>query len=157
MVHGAGLQKRGVSRQARNVRSRTLVHTSLDRARRKSKFLVQPSPCLRDAPRKTVAAGSNRAGRAGGVVKSYESFRTTPDVTLPEVESRCLFEAEWLKHNYVGTEHLILAVCSFSDCRAAKVLADIGTPSVEVCRDVLQLLGHQDSFDQWLADQPGTS
>lgn len=91
---------------------------------------------------------------ADGVAESYKSFLAAPDVTLPEVESRCHFEAEWLKHNYVGTEHLILAVCSFSDCRAASVLADIGTPSVEVCRDVLQLLGHQDSFDQWLTDQP---
>jgi hypothetical protein len=33
------------------------------------------------------------------------------------------------------------------------VLADIGTPSVEVCRDVLHLLGHQDRFEEWLADQ----
>lgn len=94
---------------------------------------------------------------ADAVVKSHASFRTTPDVTLPEVESRCLFEAKWLNHNYVGTEHLILAVCSFSDCRAAKVLADIGTPPVEVCRDVLHLLGHQDRFDEWLAAQPGSS
>jgi len=94
---------------------------------------------------------------AEAVLKSCKSFSTDSDVTLPEVESRCLFEAKWLKHNHVGTEHLILAVCSFSNCRAARVLADIGTPSVEVCRDVLQLLGHQDRFDQWLADQPGTS
>ncbi len=91
---------------------------------------------------------------AGGVVKSYESFRTTSDVTLSDVESRCLFEAEWLKHNYVGTEHLILAVCSFSDCRAAKVLTNIGTPPLEVCRDVLHLLGHADEFERWLAEQP---
>ncbi len=91
---------------------------------------------------------------AEAVLKSCKSFSTDPDVTLPEVESRCLFEAEWLTHNYIGTEHLILAVCSFSDCRAASVLADIGTPPQEVCRDVLHLLGHEQSCEQWLAEQP---
>jgi ATP-dependent Clp protease ATP-binding subunit ClpC len=91
---------------------------------------------------------------ADGVAESYKSFLTAPDVTLPEVESRSLFEAKWLKHNYVGTEHLILAVCSFSGCRAASVLADIGTPPHEVCRDVLHLLGHEQNYEQWLAEQP---
>ena len=91
---------------------------------------------------------------AEAVLKSCKSFSTDSDVTLPEVESRCLFEADWLKHNYVGTEHLILSVCSFSDCRAARVLADIGTPPHEVCRDVLHLLGHEQNYEQWLAEQP---
>jgi hypothetical protein len=43
------------------------------------------------------------------------------------------------------------------DCKAVKVLADTAEPPVEVCHDVLQLLGHQDRFDQWLADQPESS
>ena len=91
---------------------------------------------------------------AEAVLNSCRSFSTDSDVTLPEVESRCLFEAEWLRHNDVGTEHLILAVCSFSDCWAASVLADIGTPPHEVCPDVLNLLGHEQNYEQWLADQP---
>jgi hypothetical protein len=91
---------------------------------------------------------------AEAVLKSRKSFSTESDVTLPEVESRCLVEAKWLTHNYVGTEHLILAVCSFSDCRAAKVLTEMGAPPREVCRDVLHLLGHESQFDQWLADHP---
>lgn len=92
--------------------------------------------------------------KADGVAESYKSFHTAPDLTLPEVESRCLVEAKWLTHNYVGTEHLILAVCSFSDCRAAKVLTELGAPPREVCRDVLHLLGHESQFDQWLDDHP---
>ncbi len=91
---------------------------------------------------------------AEAVLKSSKSFSTDSEVTLPEVETRCLFEAKWLEHNYVGTEHLILTVCSFSDCRAAKVLAELGAPPQELCRDVLHLLGHESQFDQWLADQP---
>jgi len=94
---------------------------------------------------------------AEAVLKSCKSFSTDSDITLPEVETRCLFEAKWLEHNHVGTEHLILAVGSFPGCRAAKVLTELGAPPQELCRDVLQLLGHQDRFDQWLADQPGTS
>jgi len=89
---------------------------------------------------------------AEAVLKSCKSFSTASDVTLSEVESRCLFEAEWLKHNYVGTEHLILAVGSFLSCRAAKVLTELGTPPQELCRNVLHLLGHEAQFDQWLAD-----
>jgi hypothetical protein len=91
---------------------------------------------------------------AEAVLKSRKSFSTESDVTLPEVESRCLVEAKWLTHNYVGTEQLNLAVCSFSDCRAAKVLTEMGAPPREVCRDVLHLLGHESQFDQWLADHP---
>jgi hypothetical protein len=34
------------------------------------------------------------------------------------------------------------------------VLADIGTPPHEVCRDALHLLGHEQDYEQWLAEQP---
>jgi len=73
---------------------------------------------------------------------------------LAEVESRCLVEAEWFKHNYVGTEHLLLGVCCLADCKAAKLLIDIGKPPVELCQLAVEILGHGHEWGSWLKDHP---
>lgn len=56
--------------------------------------------------------------------------------------SRCLVEAEWFNHHYVGTEHLLLGVCCLTCCKAAKLLTDIGKPPIELCQLVVEVVGH---------------
>jgi ATP-dependent Clp protease ATP-binding subunit ClpC len=51
-------------------------------------------------------------------------------------------EAFSLGHNYVGTEHLLMAVVHARDETTAQVLANLGLDSDDVRRDVLSLIGH---------------
>lgn len=88
------------------------------------------------------------------VVDAHESVRKEPDASLAEVESRCLAEAKWFNHHYAGTEHLILGVCCLPGCRAAKLLANLGQPPIELCQVVVEILGHGGEWDRWLADHP---
>lgn len=86
------------------------------------------------------------------VLDADKSIATGTDATFSEVESRCLEEAEWFKHRYVGTEHLLLGVCCLTNCRAAKLLADIGKPPVELCQLVVEVVGHGHEWNRWLTD-----
>jgi ATP-dependent Clp protease ATP-binding subunit ClpC len=89
------------------------------------------------------------------VLDAEKSIDRGTDATLADVESRCLAEAEWFKHRYVGTEHLLLGVCCLTSCRAAKLLADIGKPPVELCQLVVEVVGHGHEWNWWLTDHPG--
>jgi len=91
---------------------------------------------------------------ADAVLNAYQPIRTQPDVTLAEIESRCLVEAEWFKHNYVGTEHLLLGICCLADCKAVKLLSSIGKPPVELCQLVVEVVGHGHEWNRWLTDHP---
>jgi ATP-dependent Clp protease ATP-binding subunit ClpC len=53
-------------------------------------------------------------------------------------------EALALDHNYIGTEHLLLATASASGSVANLVLAALGLKHEDIRREVLQLLGHSD-------------
>jgi ATP-dependent Clp protease ATP-binding subunit ClpC len=55
-----------------------------------------------------------------------------------------LEEAAKLDHNYVGTEHLLLALASEEEGQAARLLAELGVSRQIVRTEVLQLLGHFD-------------
>jgi hypothetical protein len=52
----------------------------------------------------------------------------------------------------VGTEHLLLGVCSLTDCKAVRLLSGIGKPPVELCQEVLELLGHGNEWNRWIAE-----
>jgi ATP-dependent Clp protease ATP-binding subunit ClpC len=78
------------------------------------------------------------------VLAAYKSIDDELDTALPEVESRCMAEAKWLGHNYVGTEHLLLGVCGLSDCKAVRLLSAIGKPPAKLCKEVLELADHPD-------------
>jgi ATP-dependent Clp protease ATP-binding subunit ClpC len=100
-------------------------------------------------------AGSVLAGfevDVDSVLEANKSIDNEPDAALPEVESRCMAEAKWLGHNYVGTEHLLLGVCSLTDCKAVRLLSGIGKPPVELCQEVLELLGHGNEWNRWIAE-----
>jgi len=47
-----------------------------------------------------------------------------------------------LGHNYVGTEHLILALTRQSDGGAAEVLSNLGLKLDDIRQEVLNILGH---------------
>ena len=53
-----------------------------------------------------------------------------------------LQEAAKLNHNYVGTEHLILALARQKDGVAAQALANLGLKLLDIRHEVLNLLGH---------------
>ena len=67
---------------------------------------------------------------------------------------RSLAEAKWLGHNYAGTEHLLLALCEIRPSAATDVLTRLGVQPRDICKEVLQLLGHDDDWQRWLADHP---
>ena len=49
-------------------------------------------------------------------------------------------EARQLKHNYIGTEHLLLGLLYEKDCIATEVLAGLGLKLDEVRQDVLHFV-----------------
>jgi PII-like signaling protein len=76
------------------------------------------------------------------------------DAYLSALEAKSLAEAKWLDHHYAGTEHLLLALCETRPSAATDVLMRLGVQPRDVCREVLQLLGHHDDWQRWLADHP---
>jgi ATP-dependent Clp protease ATP-binding subunit ClpC len=88
------------------------------------------------------------------VVTGRQSVCDVPDVALAEFVAQSLLEAKWLNHRYVGTEHLLLAVCALVRSRAARLLTASGNGPVQICSHILDILGHFESLDRWLVDHP---
>jgi ATP-dependent Clp protease ATP-binding subunit ClpC len=81
-----------------------------------------------------------------------DAISAGPDLTLADVESQGLKEGAWLQHNYVGTEHLLLALCCLKEGKAARLLTSLGKPPVQLCSFVLEILGHEDEWERWLLE-----
>jgi PII-like signaling protein len=73
---------------------------------------------------------------------------------LKSLAVKSLAEAKWLGHSYAGTEHLLLALCEIRPSTATDVLTRLGVQPRDICREVLELLGHHDDWQRWLADHP---
>ena len=73
---------------------------------------------------------------------------------LKSLAIKSLAEAKWLGHNYAGTEHLLLALCEVRPSTATDVLTRLGVQPRDICKEVLQILGHEDDWQRWLADHP---
>lgn len=56
--------------------------------------------------------------------------------------NRALEEAILLNHNYIGTEHLMLAITTASEESVCEILAKLGLSSEELRYEVYSLLGH---------------
>lgn len=50
-------------------------------------------------------------------------------------------EAERLKHNYIGTEHILLGIVKDKNSVAAQVLTEMGLKLKDVEQKILNLLG----------------
>jgi ATP-dependent Clp protease ATP-binding subunit ClpC len=81
-----------------------------------------------------------------------DSVSAAPDVTLADVESQALKETAWFRHGYVGTEHLLLALCCLKEGKAARILAGLGQPPVQLCSFILEILGHNEEWERWLLE-----
>jgi ATP-dependent Clp protease ATP-binding subunit ClpC len=86
------------------------------------------------------------------VVGARGAVSAGSDVTLAGIESQGLLEAAWLRHDYVGTEHLLLALCCLKAGKAAQLLTNLGKRPVELCSFVLEILGHHEEWERWLLD-----
>jgi PII-like signaling protein len=73
---------------------------------------------------------------------------------LAALDKKSQAEAKWLEHNYAGTEHLLLALCQIRPSAATDVLTRLGVQPRDICKQVLDLLGHHDDWQRWLADHP---
>lgn len=73
---------------------------------------------------------------------------------LKSLDVRSLAEAKWLGHDYAGTEHLLLALCEIRPSAATDVLTRLGVQPRDICKEVIELLGHGEDWQRWLADHP---
>jgi ATP-dependent Clp protease ATP-binding subunit ClpC len=65
-------------------------------------------------------------------------------------------EARLLKHNYVGTEHLLLGLLREQEGVAAQVLMNLGAELEDVREEVLNLVGHNPERGEGTSTQLGT-
>ncbi len=76
------------------------------------------------------------------VPQMFTKGRLPQTVHAKNVIENAMEEAQLLKHNYVGTEHLLLGLLRKKNCLAVKVLEDLGLSIEEIRNEVLNLLGH---------------
>jgi hypothetical protein len=82
-----------------------------------------------------VGLFGRRRGRAEG--RSFERFTEE----ARQVVVRAQEEARRLKHNYLGTEHLLLALLRDRQATAARVLRDLGLAFQDVRNEVKRIIG----------------
>jgi uncharacterized protein len=81
--------------------------------------------------------------------------REEPSATyLTALERRSLAEATGLGDTHIGPEHLLLALCEIRPSAATDILMRLGAQPRDICKEVLELLGHCDDWQRWLADHP---
>ncbi|HEX5471810.1 MAG TPA: DUF190 domain-containing protein [Lacipirellulaceae bacterium] len=78
----------------------------------------------------------------------------TSDAFRTDLETKSAAAAKWLGHDYVGTEHLLLALCEIRPNAAIDILMRLGALPRDVCKEVLTILKHEDDWQAWLADHP---
>jgi ATP-dependent Clp protease ATP-binding subunit ClpC len=59
-------------------------------------------------------------------------------------------EARNLKHNYVGTEHVLLGLLRVDDGLAAQVLTSLGLTLENARREVIRTLGLNEAGERWI-------
>ncbi len=62
--------------------------------------------------------------------------------------------ARWLEDDYAGTEHLLLALSQIRPSMATDILMRLGAQPRDVCKEVLNIVGHDGEWQRWLADHP---
>jgi ATP-dependent Clp protease ATP-binding subunit ClpC len=72
------------------------------------------------------------------------------DMVALEAASR--HTAHILKHQYCGTEHLLMGICLVPTSAGASALVDVGASPSELGQEVLDILGHFDLHWQSVID-----
>jgi PII-like signaling protein len=73
---------------------------------------------------------------------------------LVRLEKRSQAAAKWLGDDTVSTEHLLLALCEIRPSTATDVLMRLGALPRDICREVFNIVGHEDDWQRWMADHP---
>ncbi len=84
-----------------------------------------------------------------------EVSRESPtDNFLAQLYKNSVSEANLMRDRFVGTEHLLLALCETRPSAATDIFMRLGCQPRELCQDVLEILGRHDDWQRWLADHP---
>jgi PII-like signaling protein len=87
-------------------------------------------------------------------LREQVSRETPTDQFLSLLDQKSRLEANWLDQRDVGAEHLLLALCETRPSAATDILMQLGIQPRDVCHEVLEILGHGDAWQRWLADHP---
>ena len=71
---------------------------------------------------------------------------------LKALESKSVAAAKWLDDDYTGPEHLLLALCQIRPNVATDILMRLGVQPRDICQEVLNVIGHDGSWQGWMAD-----
>jgi ATP-dependent Clp protease ATP-binding subunit ClpC len=122
-------------------------------AKRLGHATVEPEHVLLGLAEERDGVAGNVLKNLGASYKRLEEFATpsspNPINVAPWSEAihhlieAALEEAYHLNHNYIGTEHLLLAVCRLTDGSAQHLLAQCGMQQADVRLEVLNILGHR--------------
>ena len=85
----------------------------------------------------------DQADRIAPAEANRERMRKHPlTPQLKKVIENSFEEATKLSHQYVGTEHLLLALATLEEGAAAHILSNLGVERQAIRRSVFEILGH---------------
>ena len=133
-------------------RSRQVMTLAESQARRLGHVTVEPEHVL-------LGLAEERKGVAGNVLKNlgatYKRLEESIATSSPEpvnvptwsaatdhLIEAAMEEARCLNHGYIGTEHLLLAVCCVAEGNTQRLLEKCGIDPAEVRLEVFNLLGY---------------
>lgn len=134
----------GLLKEGSGVAAHALQRLNVDFETLKSALIADMTVAEPSLP--TIAPGPDRpqsAWRRGiSVMRTWMTSGSFPQAAeTKRLVEHALLEARALRHNYVGTEHLLLGLLDEPRCAAAKVLLIQGLNGDEVRREILSVLG----------------
>lgn len=73
---------------------------------------------------------------------------------LKSLTARSTAAAKWLGDEYIGVEHLLLALCQIRPSAATDLLTRLGAQPRDICQEILTVVAHDGDWQRWLADHP---
>lgn len=139
-------------------RSRRVLALAESQATRLRAAAVEPEHLLLALAEEGQGVAANVLRRAGaefeklkvaleaiGPIADASPISPMPwSVRAEQIISRAHDEMRPMNHNYVGTEHLILAVSGEADGHVPRIFADCAVRPQDIRRETYELLGHGD-------------
>jgi len=72
---------------------------------------------------------------------TFASQLSEPPATIERIKRNAHAEARALRHNYTGTEHLLLSILSGDPCRAREILGKFNVDYALACATMWKVLG----------------